>query len=127
MALNVTEQINLAEYEGYHGRITGAEAQRRLRRCREPCYLVRYSTLQKSYVLSVYKHQRPFDPVIMHFKIETNNGRVNITGARDACFENIQRLLEHYRLNTIDPDFANIGRHYTVNDYRQSRRICAIL
>ncbi len=121
----VNERKMLANHKAYHQRITGEEAERRLklsdRRLKlsdRHSYLTRYSKPNECYTLSVYEHQTPND-VVEHFKIVIkNDARVGIEG-KDTLFNKIEELLHHYEDNTIDPAFASIGQAYTLEDYKK--------
>ena len=117
----MVEKEIMAEHDSYHERITGEEAERRLRSRGRNGYLTRYSKEKKSYVLTVFKEQTPED-VVMHLKIIiTDRGQHKIEG-KDMSFANIKTLLEHYEQNRIDPALKTIGQRYTLEDFTQRER-----
>ena len=42
---------------------------------------------------------------------------------KDIAFNSIEDMLTHYEKNAIDPDFKNIGRKYTEDEYMKDK-IC---
>ena len=120
LALAVKETNIMEEHESYHEGITGAEAERRLKRLRMNSYLTRYSKKRKTYVLTVYKLQAPED-VITHFKIDIKNGKYNING-KTKTFNDIRKLLEYYERNRLDPAVSTIGEKHTLKDFYQREK-----
>ncbi len=117
----VNEEKMLPYHKGYHRRITGEEAERRLKLSDRHSYLTRYSKPQKCYILSVYEHQTTED-VVEHFEITIKNDAwVGIEG-KDMLFDRIEELLHHYEYNTIDPAFTSIGQAYTLEDYNRDEK-----
>ncbi len=114
LAKDETEMIG--EHQSYHERITGEEAERRLKLFDRHCYLTRFSKNSDCYVLSVYQRQRP-DDIAIHFEIVINqNGKLNIKG-KTREFDDIRQLLRHYEQHRIDPALKNIGRICTQQEY----------
>ena len=107
----------MGEHQSYHEKITGEEAERRLKVFYRHCYLTRFSEISNCYVLSVYKKKKP-DDVVLHFKIIINklNRRLNIEG-KTKEFENIRQLLAHYEQHRIDPALNTIGRICSEQEY----------
>lgn len=116
----------LPEHPEYHHRITGEESMRRLKLSCNHCYLTRYSKNQACYILSVYEHLKPLDPVKEHFRIIIDDDRKLSIEGKDIQFNTIRELLANYEDNPIDPSLRSIGRAYREEDYRQRSR-CTIL
>ena len=118
----MVEDKIMGEHKSYHERITGEEAERRLRSRGRNGYLTRYSKAEKSYVLTVFKEQTPED-VVMHLKIIIfgDRNQHKIEGKTNA-FADIRTLLEHYEQNRIDPALRTIGTRYTLEDFNQRER-----
>lgn len=108
----------MEEHSSYHQSISGDEAERRLRERGRHCYLTRYSTNHKKYVLTVFEPQMTSD-VIKHFIIAIDENRRYRIEGEDFDFESIQDLLHHYEDSRIDPALKVIGRNYTEDDYKE--------
>ena len=81
------------------------------------CYLTRYSKVQKSYILSVFRKQRP-DDIIEHFAIVIGENRKHkIKGIEDDEFGSVGHLLAYYETQRIHPGFPNIGQCYTESEF----------
>lgn len=120
----------IGEHPSHHQGIPRDEAVRRLQESKKPhCYLISYDEQQDSYVLTVYKKQRPKD-IEKHFKIKIENSRPRISGLKQD-FDNIGQLLEHYESHSIHHTLKNIGEGYREEDYEQQeaarQKRCIIL
>ena len=122
----VREKNWLKEHPSNHQKITGDEAERRLKEKGGHCYLTRFSKFHDCYILSVYKKQHP-DDVFEHFKIIVKNGKKSIDGL-DREFDDIHSLLGHYEHQRIDAGLKSIGKAYTEDDYaKEQDKKCTIL
>jgi hypothetical protein len=112
----------MAEHSSYHQAIPGGEAERRLKESGRHNYLTRFSDNHNTYILTVHEKQVSSD-VIRHFKININEKekRCTIIG-KEASFDNIHALLNHYEMHRIDPALRSIGRNYSEADYKEDRR-----
>lgn len=97
----VPESNFMEDSNSFHGAITAQEAIKRLQIALGDYYITRFSSANKSYVLSVLKRN------------PHNSGHF--------------RLVMHYETNRIHPEFDNIGRRLTVQTFTQlSQRRCII-
>ena len=120
----------LGDHPSYHQCICGEEAIRRLKASGHPCcYLTRYSEKKESYILTVYKKQRPKDTKKHFIIIIKNNGRLKIEGETEVHFKRIEELLEYYETHRIHPSLKTIGCCYIYDEkkFAVSCRSCIIL
>ena len=115
------------EHEGYHHIISTREAQKRLKQRGGSCYLTRYSRRKQSYILSIYKSNptKTFKHLIID-KDRGHKGEQFKIRDKDIVFNTIEEMLTYYEKNAIDPDFKNIGRKYTEDEYIQ-HMCCTLL
>ena len=70
LSLAMAEEVMIPPHKGYHKCITGEEAKERLSKCKNLCYLTRYSKNRRCYILSVYQPQTLINnEEIQHFEI----------------------------------------------------------
>jgi len=109
----VSDPRTLLNYHSsYHGYLTGAEAERKLKEEKEMshCYLIRYSRKRKSYILSV-KYTKQDEVEYMHVKIAMGNGKFWLhTDGLQMVFDSLQALLYHYQKNPLTHEVFNIGK-----------------
>ena len=123
----VNESLMFPEHEGYHHIISTREAQKRLKQRGGFCYLTRYSRRKQSYILSIYKSNptKTFKHLIIDkYRGDGGSEQFKIRD-KDKAFNSIQEMLAYYEKNAIDPDFKNIGRKYTEDEYM--RNCCCTL
>ena len=89
--------------------MTGEIAEQKLTQQREPCYLTRYSSHQKCYILSIMIRNKEGQIQFHHFAIDAMNDRYKIMGSNQS-FETIGALLDYYERNPIGTNVEHIGR-----------------
>ena len=115
----------MVPHQSYHLTITSNEAERRLKKSGNHCYLTRYSEGNKCYILSVYQ-KRPYQ--MKHYRLVFNQqGRIktyHIDG-KEKDFNSLDNMLNYYENHPIDHGLMNIGRQVTKEEWDQ--RLCPIL
>ena len=115
----ITEEI---DHISYQGMITGNEAEMKLKREGEPCYLTRFSVNYQQHVLSIMtKNEKgTFDFSHIAMKIGADNFEIEGTG---NPFGNIHDMLSHYEKNPIHNNtisISSIGRPCSRDGRRQT-------
>ena len=125
----VPERNLMENHNSYHGAISGDEAVRRLLKTNYDAYLTRFSPNHGMYVVTVLKR----DPrsTVGHFGLQINRRsqrKYSVVGM-ESHFDSIDELLGFYENNQIHPQFNNIGRRLTVQDftYLIQKGICTFL
>lgn len=108
-----TRQLEeIANHPSYHGAITWEQAEIKLKEHGGNCYLTRYTTGRKVYVLSVMNDGiQGKEPIIRHFNLiigDKDENTCEIQGAKKQ-FSNIFDLLNFYRTTPVDHAIRTIG------------------
>ena len=120
VSLAMAEEVMIPPHKGYHKCITGEEAKERLSRCKNLCYLTRYSKNRQCYILCVYQPQTLINKEeMMHFKISVTNKLYQLGGCQKA-FADIEELLTYFEQNSFHPAFNTIGECWTEEKYQQA-------
>lgn len=105
-------------HPSYHHATNGQEAERRLRKSGDHCYLIRFSERCHCYVLTVYK-KKPHD-ILKHFQIyfshSMSKSSYKLLG-KTRDFGDLASMLHYYENNRIDFALENIGRPVTEQEY----------
>lgn len=105
----------LLDHPCNHQSINRKEAERRLKLFGGDCYLIRYSEVQQTYVLSAY-HKTKHIESIEHYEITFDNGKYKMI---EKSFDSIESLLHYYESNTISPFWKKLGQCYTREEYKR--------
>lgn len=116
MTIPIPERNFMEDHNSYHGAISGEEAVKRLSSTDTDSYLSRFSSGNRKYVLTILKHKAR---KVSHFRlaIDRSSQRKYKVEGMENHFESIDELLGFYENNRIHPEFDNIGRRLTVQDY----------
>ncbi len=121
----------ITENESYHNEISGEEAIKRLSVFGDLCYLTRHSEAWQCYVLSVYwKDEDIRNQKFRHYKMKLSDKKIEIEKGHN--FETLEKMLEFYKKNRIDPAFPKLGKCITQDDYKKKAReinekLCTII
>ena len=100
------------KHRSYHGRMTGAAAERVLQGMNEevPCYLTRFSANHNKYVLSVLTEDMEGELETQDFELAINNdnNRYELLGTGKS-FNNIDDLLSFYERSPLTETIQSIG------------------
>jgi len=102
------QQLVMPNHRSFHGSITGEQAEYILSKTAEQqCYLTRYSSNHRAYILSV---KEPMTPNILHYKLSIDNTAQNyeIQGT-GVAFRSFEELLSFYEQSPIDATVRSIG------------------
>ena len=96
----------------YHGAMTGKEAVLKLKEHGGNCYLLRYSEVRKSLVITVLRgdEKKPFH-FILNITKKDNRSIYEIEGTEEY-FDNIDSLLAFYQDNPLTAIITCIGEPY---------------
>ena len=113
---SLKRKLHIADHQSYQGPMTGKVAEQKLRDAGKNCYLTRYSSVQKKYVLSVVKRRINNNPaVFQHFGIlitqRYEQNQYEIDGA-EKRFDDISELLNFYQNHNVTRDIDSIGVCY---------------
>lgn len=120
MTIPIPERKFMEDHNSYHGAISGEEAVKRLSRTNSDTYLSRFSSGNRTYVITILKHEVR---KVSHFQLainRTSQQKYRVEGM-EKHFDSIDELLGFYENNRIHPEFDNIGRRLTVQDYTNLR------
>ncbi|XP_064386778.1 uncharacterized protein LOC135335269 isoform X3 [Halichondria panicea] len=121
LAVAVGPEKTITENKSYHNEISGDEAIKRLMVFGDLCYLTRHSGFWKCYVLSVCWNDKDLETKkFRHYKIELSSEKVKIEEGNP--FDSLEKMLEYYKTNRIDPAFPNIGECITQDNYKKKNK-----
>ena len=110
------ESKSLGGHSSYHDAITEVEAIERLEESgHDHCYLTHFSEEKQVYMLSVYRKRRSRDAK-ESFPIILLHSKYRIEGKADQ-FDNIDDLLVHYGVNSLNPSLHKIGHNFSNEEY----------
>ncbi len=125
----ITEIITPAKeitsnHRSYHGRMTGAAAERVLQDMNEPSYLTRFSANHNKHVLSVLTEDMERELETQHLELAFDNdiNRYEIVGAKKK-FKNIDDLLSFYECNPLNEAIQSIGVPCVANEAGNRKRM----
>ena len=113
-----TEEI---DHISYQGAITGNEAEMKLKREGEPCYLTRFSINYQQHILSIMTKNEEGTFKFSHIAMKIGADNYEIEGTGNP-FGNIQDMLSHYEENPIHNNttsISSIGRPCSRDGQRQ--------
>ncbi len=119
LAVAVGPEETITKNDSYHNEISGDEAIKRLKVFGEICYLTRHSEFWGCYVLSVCWNDKDLtdEGKFRHYKMTLSGNEVEIQ--KGKRYESLDKMLEYYKKNRIDPAFPNVGRCITQDDYKK--------
>ncbi len=119
LATLVKPNKTFTENKSYHNEISGEEAVKRLKVFGDLCYLTRHSEYWKCYVLSVCWNDKTLgNEKLRHFKMNFSDKGIRLIDGNHEWFESLEKLLNHYEKNRLDPAFPTIGKCITEDDYK---------
>ncbi len=123
LAIAVKHEEAITKNKSYHNEISGEEAIKRLRAFGNHHYLTRHSEYWKCYVLSVYMSNEDLEnEKYKHFPLIQKVSGKGIRIQEDKTFENLEKMLEYYQNNRLDPAFPTIGECITEEGYKEKAR-----
>ena len=122
IAVNESEMMDY--HHSFHLAITAQEAEKRLRKCGNHCYLTRYSEIRQCYMLSVYQKaaMKHYEITFKHF----SHHKEYLIKGKTLVFGGLENMLAYYENNAMDSSLNNIGKPVTIDDY-MTKGMCVIL
>ena len=96
----------MPDHPAYHEEITGEIAEGRLRAKSGPCFLFRYSEVEKCYQISI-----KYDDKVMHIKLQIDKDAPSYQlDGSEKNFNSLDDLIKYYQKNALSPAIRKIGQ-----------------